>query len=88
MTAGARSKRDRSTSERDLDIPGLRVVEPVINLSAAHMDYRNFRLHKKSSHYDGDVINKLHRMIMKRAVQIKDGISSRKEPMSVIAFLQ
>lgn len=52
----------KSNPERDLDIPGLRVVELYKDLLAAAFNYPNYHLLKKSSCYHDGVTHELHRV--------------------------
>lgn len=49
VTAGSRTRRYKSKPEKDLDVLGLRVIEPINYRLAAAVDYSNYRLLKKSS---------------------------------------
>lgn len=64
------------------------VIKHVNKLFADAVDYRNYRLIKKSTRYEDDVANKLNKMTKKTAVQMKDRTVSAKDPVSIIAFLQ
>lgn len=69
-------------------MPGLTVIEPFNDHIADTVDYRNFRLLKKSSFYDDDAAKELHEMAKKIAVKVRDRTISGKDPMSIFAFLQ
>lgn len=74
--------------EKDLDVPGVEVLEPVDNCFAAAVNCQDYRLLKKSSRNDHIVVHKLHKMSKKLALQMKDRTLSRKNPKPVIAFLE
>lgn len=47
----------------ELDIPGLRVIEPVDDRFAATVDYEYYCLLSKLSHYDDDIPHELHEIV-------------------------
>lgn len=63
------------------------MIKPVNKLFADAVDYRNYRLIKKSALYDDDGANELSKMIKKTVVQMKDQTFNAKDPASIIAFL-
>lgn len=52
MTVGSRSRWYKSISEREQNVPDLRVVEPVNDLFTGAVQNRNYRLLRKSLRYD------------------------------------
>lgn len=58
--------------ERDMDVAGLRVIEPINDHLAAAFDYRNYHLLKNPSCYNDDVEHELHKLTKRMAVKIKD----------------
>lgn len=77
-----------SRPEWELDVPGLRVLDSFNGRFSSGVNHRNYRLLKKSCHYDDDVEHELHKMAEKMAVRMKDHIFSGKDTLSVVAFLQ
>lgn len=73
--------------EKELDVPGIKVIEPVNDHFEAEIDYQNYRLLKKTFRYDDNVAHELYKMAKKIAVYLKDRTFSGKELISVIAFL-
>lgn len=71
-----------------MNVPGLTVIELVNARFAAPVDYRNYRLLKKSSGSDDDVAQKLHKMSKKIVVQMKYCTIFGKDPISLINFRQ
>lgn len=69
-----------------LDLPGLRVIEPVSNIFSRTEDYYTYRLIYNSSRYDAYVNNELHRMTKKTAVQMNNCAFSGKRPRELLRF--
>lgn len=65
----------------------LKVIELVNYLFRKAADYRPYRLIKQSARYGYGLAHELYRMAKRIVVQIKNRMISRKNPMSVIAFL-
>lgn len=80
-------KQTRKSMESSLDVPEIKVVDPVNDLFWKVLDYRTYWPIKKSLRYDNDVENKLHRMTSDISVQMKDRTLSGKLPMILIAYL-
>lgn len=74
--------------KRELDIPCLKLIEPVNDRLATAVDYRNYCLLKNFSRYDDDVAHDLNKITNMIAVLMKDRICSEKDSISVIAFRQ
>lgn len=70
------------------DVPSVTVIKPVNELFPNADYYQNYRLIRKSAWYDNDESNELNKMKRKTAVQMKDQILKRKDPVSIISFLQ
>lgn len=72
-------------TERELDLPDLKVIESVKDRFTATVYYQNYHLLKKSSRYNTDVANELRKIVNNITMQIKDGIFSGKSryPSSV-----
>lgn len=75
--AGSKSRGYNLKLERELDVTGLRAIEPVNHHLTTTVDYRNNRLLNKSSHYDDDMAHKLDKIEKKISVQMKDRTFSR-----------
>lgn len=60
--AGFKLRQYNSTPERELDIPGLKLFEPVSDRFADAVRYRNYRLLNSSLRYDDDVALRQHKM--------------------------
>lgn len=59
VIAGIKSRQYTPKPERELDIPGPKVIEPFSDRFTVAVDYRNYRLLKTSSRYDNNVRHKL-----------------------------
>lgn len=74
--------------EKKLDVPGLKVIGPVNDRFVTAVENQNYGLLKKSSGQDYDVAHKPQKMAKWIAVQTNYRISSGKESILVIVFLQ
>lgn len=52
------------------------------------IDYRSYRLIENSVWYDDDVVSDLNKMPKETAVQMKDRMFNRKDPLSIVTFRQ
>lgn len=59
--ASSKSRRYTPQTERELNVPGLKVIGPVNDCFVATVDYRNYHLLKKPSGYAEDVAQELQR---------------------------
>lgn len=74
--------------ERDLDVPGVRVIQPVYDLVAVTVISQNYGIFNKSSCNGDSVAQELHKMAKKIVVQMKYCSFSEKDRMLEIDFLQ
>lgn len=88
VTVGKTSMPYKSKPERELDVPGFKVIVPVNERLAAAVEYRYYLLLKKSSYFDDDATHERQNMAKKIVIQLKDGIFSGKNLMLIFAFLQ
>lgn len=86
--ASSKSTQSKSKPGRDLEVPALRVTEPVHDCFTAAVDCHNYRLLRNLSRNGDDVAYEPHRIGKKTAVQMKDRLFSRKDAISIIDFLQ
>lgn len=68
-------------------VPGPAVVRSVNKQLEDAVDYRNYRLSKKSSRYENEVANELNKMTKNIAVQMKNRSFSGKDSVSIITYL-
>lgn len=64
--------------ERELEVPGFMVIEPVNDRFTAAVDYRNYLLLKSPSRCDEDAEQELYEGAKKIAVLMKDSTISEK----------
>lgn len=88
MTVANKPRGYKSRPDITLDVPGLRVFQPVIDCPAVAVDYTNHRLLKKLSGYEDKVAHERHKMAKKIAVKVKNHAFVGKDSISVIAFLE
>lgn len=88
MTVGNKLKRYKTKAEREMYVPGLRVVRPVNGCFTAAVDYPNYHLLKKSSGYGDDVAYNSHKIAEKKTIQMKDSAFFGKHLMAIVAFLR
>lgn len=86
--AGCKLRGYNTNTERELDVSGLRIIEPFNDYYTATVDFWTYRLLNKSSWYDDYVAHELQKMSKKIAVEMKNRICSGKDMVLVIAFLQ
>lgn len=70
VTARSKPKRCTPKLERDLDVPGLKVIETVNDLFITPVDYQSYCLLNKFSCYEHDVASKLHKTGKEIAIQM------------------
>lgn len=88
MTVGNKSMWYKTKPERELDVPVLRVIEPINLRLATAVDHQIYRFLENSSSYVNDVAHELHKLPREIVVQMKESTSSRKNLMSVVTFPQ
>lgn len=75
MAVGTRTRWYKSKPKRDVDEPGVMVIEPVNDHFFGAFEYRNNPLLKNSSRYDNDVAHELHSMAKNIVVQKRPYVS-------------
>lgn len=88
LTADSTSKRYTLKTERELNVPGLMLIELNNDRFATAVKYRSLHVLNVSYGYEEDVAHEFHRMAKRIAVQMTDRTFSEQELRSVITFLQ
>lgn len=76
--ADRKSETNKPKTTKELDVPGLKVIEPINDRFASAVDCRNYRIIKSSSRNDNDQAHKLHKIVEKIAMEMKDRFFSKK----------
>lgn len=87
MTFGNKSRQCKSNPERELDVPGLTVIEPVKVGFTAAVDFRHSCLLKKLYRHDDGFAQELQKREKEIAILMKDCTFSGKDAMSVAILL-
>lgn len=83
-----RSKKSSSSRLRNDDAPVLTVIRPVLDSFREALDYRTYRLRKRSQHFNGHVASNVAKFVKRLRSQLKETEFDESDPISVLAFLK